>query len=140
VSLVEKALQLNPNYPYWYNQALRYVYYFGRRYDKSLDYAKRITEPFAVDHVYLAAASALMGDLQAAKASAAEVARMDPDWTVEKYLSDAGGYPEEVARLLIDGARKAGVPACVPLDRMSGTPNLIRLQTCDSERGLNTAG
>ena len=36
VALAEKALGLNPNYPYWYNQGFRYVYFFGRQFDKSV--------------------------------------------------------------------------------------------------------
>ena len=60
IELTEKALKLNPNYPYWYNQAIRYAYFFGRQFDKSVKYSKLITEPFATDYAYLAAASAMM--------------------------------------------------------------------------------
>jgi Tfp pilus assembly protein PilF len=67
VELAEKALGLNPNYPYWYNQGLRYVYFFGRQFDKSLHYAKLVTDPFATDHAYLAAASAMTGDIRQQK-------------------------------------------------------------------------
>jgi tetratricopeptide (TPR) repeat protein len=63
VELAEKALQLNPNYPYWYNQGLRLVYFFGRQFDKSVKYAKLVTDPFATDYAYLAAASAMKNDL-----------------------------------------------------------------------------
>src|SRR5262245_65783226 len=47
VELTEKALKLNPNYPYWYNQGLRYAYFFGHQFDKSVKYTKLITTPFA---------------------------------------------------------------------------------------------
>ena len=77
VELAEKALQLNPNYPYWYNQGLRYVYFFGRQFDKSVKYAKRVTDPFAMHYAYLAAASAMIDDMAGAKAAAAEVLRLD---------------------------------------------------------------
>jgi TolB-like protein len=59
VELAEKALQLNPNYPYWYNQGLRLVYFLGCQFDKSVKYAKLVTDPFATDYAYLAAASAM---------------------------------------------------------------------------------
>src|SRR5262245_1657065 len=62
VELTEKALKLNSNYPYWYNQGLRLVYFYGRQFDKSVKYAKLITNPFATDYAYLAAASAMAGD------------------------------------------------------------------------------
>ena len=99
VALVEKALQLNPNYPYWYNQGLRFVYFFGGQFDKSVRYSKLVTDPFATDYAYLAAASAMTGGIPAAKVAAAEVARLDPNWSVENYLSDGGGYPDNIAIL-----------------------------------------
>jgi TolB-like protein/Tfp pilus assembly protein PilF len=140
VELTEKALKLNPNYPYWYNQGLRLVYFFGRQFDKSVKYAKQITTPFAVDYAYLAAASAMAGDMAEAKAAATQVARLDPNWSVEKYLSDSGGYPDYAALLFFEGARKAGVSACVPADKLSSIPNLIHVKACDEERTHQAAG
>ena len=140
VELAEKALQLNPNYPYWYNQGLRYVYFFGRQFDKSVKYAKLVTDPFAMHYAYLAAASAMTDDMAGAKAAAAEVVRLDPNWSVEKYMSDGGGYPDDAAMLFIEGARKAGVAACVPADKLSSMPNLIHIKACDEERTHQAAG
>ena len=140
VELTEKALKLNPNYPYWYNQGLRLVYFFGRQFDKSVKYSKQITTPFATDYAYLAAASAMAGDMAGAKAAAAQVVRLDPNWSVEKSLSDVGGYPDDAATLFIDAARKAGVAACVPVDKLSSMPNLIHIKTCDEERTHQAAG
>jgi TolB-like protein/Tfp pilus assembly protein PilF len=140
VALAERALQLNPNYPNWYNQGLRFAYFFDGQFDKSLKYAKLVTDPFASDHAYFAAASGMTGNTDAAKAAAAQVARLDPDWTVEKYLSDGGGYPEGLAMLFIEGARKAGVAACVPREKLSSMPNLVRLKTCNEQRTRQPTG
>jgi TolB-like protein/Tfp pilus assembly protein PilF len=140
VELTEKALKLNPNYPYWYNQGLRSVYFFGRQFDKSVKYAKQVTTPLAMDYAYLAAASAMAGDMAGAKAAAPQVARLDPNWSVEKYLSDSGGYPDYAALLFFEGARKAGVAACVPADKLSSIPNLIHVKACDEERTHQAAG
>ena len=134
VELTEKALRLNPNYPDWYNQELRDVYFFGRQFDKSVKYAKLVTTPFATNYAYLAAASAMADDMARAKAAAAEVVRLDPNWSVEKYMSDGGGYPDDAAMLFIEGARKAGVAACVPADKFSSMPNLIDVKACVEER------
>jgi TolB-like protein len=134
VKLAEKAMQLNPNYPYWYNQGLRNVYFFGRQFDESVKYAKLITNPFATDYAYLAAASAMSGDMSGAKAAAAEVVRLDPAWSVEQYLSESGGYPDDAAMIFVEGARKAGISACVPADKVSSVPSLIHVKTCDEER------
>jgi TolB-like protein/Tfp pilus assembly protein PilF len=140
VKLAEKALGLNPNYPYWYNQGLRYVYFFGRQFDKSVHYSKLVTDPFATDHAYLAAASAMIGDMERAKAGAAEVVRLDSEWSVEKYLSDGGGYPDDGATMFVEAARKAGVRACVPAEKLASLPNLIRIKVCDEARAQQAAG
>lgn len=140
VALVEKALQLNPNYPYWYNQGLRYVYFFGRQFDKSLKYAKLVTDPFATDYAYSAAANAMIGDVEGAKAAAANVARLDPNWSFEEYASDGGGYPDEVAMIFVEAAKKAGVAACVSAQRALSLPNLIHIKACDEERAHQAAG
>ena len=46
----------------------------------------------------------MTGDMAGAKVAAAQVVRLDPNWSVEKYLSDGGGYPDDVAMLFIEGA------------------------------------
>jgi TolB-like protein/Flp pilus assembly protein TadD len=140
VELVEKALQLNPNCPYWYNQGLRLVYFFGGQFDKSVKYTKLVTDPFATDYAFLAAASAMAGDMDSAKVAAANVARLDPDWSVEKYISDGGGFPDGAAMLFVEGARRAGVAACVPADKLSSMPNLIHIKACDEARTHQAAG
>ena len=140
VELTEKVLRLNPNYPYWYNQGLRLVYFYGRQFDKSVKYSKLITDPFATDYAYLAAASAMAGDMAGAKVAAAQLVRLDPNWSVEKYLSESGGYPDDAATLFVDAARKAGVTACVPADRLSSIPNLIHIKACDAARTHQASG
>jgi tetratricopeptide (TPR) repeat protein len=138
VALAEKALQLNPNYPYWYNQALRFVYFFGRQFDKSLKYAKLITDPFATDYAYLAAASAMMGDMAGAKVAAANVARLDPNWSVEKYTSGSGGYPDDAATLFV---RAPGKPDPLRVCRQTSSRQCqISFISCDEERAHQAAG
>ena len=105
-----------------------------------MKYSKLVTDPFATDYAYLAAASAMTGDMAGAKVAAAEVVRLDPNWSVEKYMSDGGGYPEDIANVFVEAARKAGVSACVPADRLSPLPNLIHIKACDEERTHQAAG
>ena len=62
-------------------------------------------------------------------AAAANVVKLDPTWTAERYLSEAGGYAEKEAELFVDGARKAGLPACVPADKL-----MSRVKSCDQQR------
>ena len=134
VSLAERSLTLNPHYPDWYNQGLSYVFFFGEQYDKSVKYRLLVKEPLALDYAFLAMAYAYLGRTGDAEAAAANVKKLDPTWIAERYLSEAGGYAEKEAELFVNGARKAGLPACVPADKLKDMPNLIRVKSCDQQR------
>jgi tetratricopeptide (TPR) repeat protein len=133
-SLAERALKLNPHYPDWYNQALSYVYFFGEQYDKSVKYRLLVKEPVALDYAFLSMAYAGLGRTGDAETAAANVIRLDPTWVAERFLSDGGGYAEKEAELFVNGARKAGLPDCVPADKLKDMPNLIRVKSCDQQR------
>jgi TolB-like protein len=134
VSLAEKALNLNPHYPDWCNQGFSYVFFFGEQYDKSVKYRLLVKEPLALDYAFLAMASAYLGRTGDAETAAANAIKLDPSWIAERYLSDSGGYAEKEAELFVNGARKAGLPACVPADKLKVMPNLIRVKSCDQQR------
>jgi hypothetical protein len=134
VALAEKALQLNPHYPDWYNQGLSLVFFFGEQYDKAVKYRLLVKEPLALDYAFLAMANAYLGHTGEAEAVAANVTKLDPTWIAERYLSEAGGYAEREAELFVDGARKAGLADCVAADKLKDMPNLIRVKSCDQQR------
>ncbi|MGH6827184.1 adenylate/guanylate cyclase domain-containing protein [Methyloceanibacter sp.] len=138
VSLAEQALKLNPRYPDWYNQGLSYVFFFGEQYDKSVKYRLLVKEPVALDYAFLAMGYAYLGRTGDAEAAAANVKKLDPTWIAERYLSDGGGYAEKEAELFVDGARKAGLPDCVPADKLKDMPNLIHVKSCDQQRAKIT--
>jgi TolB-like protein len=139
VALVERALRLNPNYPRWYNQGLRYVYFCGGAFDKAVKFVKLVPNPNPLDFAFLALASAMLDDMPAAKAAAAELHRRDPTWNVETYLSDTGAFPEKSAAMFVDAARKAGVPTCAPAERIDENTTFMHLKICDEERARNLA-
>lgn len=134
VQLMERALALNPHYPDWYNQGLSYVYFFGKRYDVSIKYRLLVKQPMALDHAFLAMAHAYLDRTGDAAAAAAKAMKLDPSWTAERYLSESGGFEDGAAELFVDGARKAGLPACVPAHTLKDMPDLIRAKSCDVSR------
>ena len=97
-------------------------------------YRLLVKEPLALDYAYLAMAYAYLGRTGDAEAAAANVKKLDPTWIAERYLSEGGGYAEKEAELVVDGARKAGLPDCVPADKLKEMPNLIRVKSCDQQR------
>jgi TolB-like protein len=135
VSLAERALALNPHYPDWYNQGLSAVYFFAERYDKSIKYGLLVKKPLALDYAFLAIAYAYLDRTGDAEAAAANVKKLDPSWIAERHTNNGGGGAEKQAELFVDGARRAGLPACVPADRLRDMPNLIRVKFCDQQRG-----
>jgi TolB-like protein len=138
VTLADQALKLNPHYPDWYNQGLSYAYFFGEQYDKSVKYRLLVKEPLALDYAFLAMAYAYLGRTGDAETATANVKRLDPTWVAERYLSDAGGFAEKEAELFVNGARKAGLPDCVPADKLKDMANLIRVKSCDEQRAKIT--
>ena len=78
-------------------------------------------------------AYAYLGRMADAEAAAANVKKLDPTWIAERYLIEGGGYAEKEAELFVDGARKAGLPACVPADKLKDMPNLWRAKSRDQQ-------
>ncbi len=134
VSLAERALKYNPHYPDWYNQGLSYVFFFGEQYQRSVTYRKLVKRPLALDYAFMAMAYGFLGRTDDAAAAAKNVKSMDPAWVAERYLSEGGGSSAREAELFINGARKGGLPACVPGGKLKDMPNLIRVKSCDEER------
>jgi tetratricopeptide (TPR) repeat protein len=134
VSLAERSLRLNPHYPDWYNQGLSLVFFFGGQYDRSAQYRLLVKEPMALDYAFLAMAYAYFGHASEAEKAAAKVALLDPAWIAEGYLSEAGGFAVAEAEFFVNGARKAGLPDCVPFDKLKDLLNLIRVRSCDQKR------
>lgn len=134
VALADQALKLNPHYPDWYNQGLSLAYLFGAQYDRSVKYRLLVKEPLALDYAFLAIAYAHLGRASDAARAAASVARLDPAWIAEKYLADAGSYGDKEAEVFVSGARKAGLPGCIPSEKIRDLPNLVRVKSCDEQR------
>ena len=89
------------------------AYYMLKRYDEALP---RLREFVALapnhppGHIWLASTYAQLGQLQQARAEAAEVIRIDPNWTIRRF-EPLGPFkrPEDAAHFF-DGMRKAGLP------------------------------
>jgi TolB-like protein/class 3 adenylate cyclase/Tfp pilus assembly protein PilF len=131
----ERAIRLNPRYPYWYNQPLRWVYFVSRNFESSLEAARQIQEPLALDYAFLAMIHGYLDHEGDAKSAAAETLRLDPEWSIERYLSETGGFArDEETNLMIEGARKSGIPVCAVSQYVTAHPDLKRLAICEQER------
>ena len=110
---IEKAMRLDPHYPFLYLFWLGHAFHSLERYDEAIAAYRRTisrSPDFFYAHLHLAAAYAQLGRMEEAKAEAAEALRMDPGCSVQRVaqrlpLKD----PAALARL-VDGMRKAGLP------------------------------
>ena len=111
--LIERALALNPNPPWWYYVPPFYYHYRAADDRQALAVALKMRAAAPTihwGHVMTTVAHAQLGQLDEAKASAAELVRLVPSYT-SQAREDFRKYrvePRLTARM-IDGLRKAGL-------------------------------
>ena len=132
VELAERAIHLNPNYPAWYLYGLHRVYYFAGEFEKALAAARQAQE---LSGPLLAAIYGQLGRNAEAAEGAANVLKLDPDWSAERDISDTGAFARQAELdLYLDGIRKAGLPVCASVTALQQRPEMKRLPICEQAR------
>lgn len=106
--LVRQAMRLNPYHPEWYWVELAIIFYMARRYEDALEAYLHRTNPGYWVLSRIAACYAQLERMEEAKAAAAAVLRLKPDFHVLK-LRHAGWKLADTAHFQ-EGMRKAGLP------------------------------
>jgi TolB-like protein/cytochrome c-type biogenesis protein CcmH/NrfG len=133
VELAERAIRLNPNYPAWYLYGLHRVYYFAGEFEKALAAARQAQE---LSGPLLAAIYGQLGRNVEAAEGAANVLKLDPDWSAERDISDTGAFARQAELdLYLDGIRKAGLPVCASATALQQRPEMKQLPICEQARG-----
>jgi adenylate cyclase len=110
VDLIERAMRLNPHHPEWYIRSLGYALYYAQRYEDAIAAYRRLRDCDLSCHLHLALSYAQLGHNAEAAAAAAEVLKLEPDFSAGCFTDkDYYTYPR-ARELLLDGARKAGLP------------------------------
>jgi len=108
---IEKGLRLNPYPPTWYYVNAGHAYLFIGQYEKALTYyieAKRRGSPSPVYHRVLAAAYALIGRQDKARAEAKQLMSLAPNFSLERYAKTIPLHPT-YAEIFVNALRKAGL-------------------------------
>ncbi len=107
---MDAAVERDPFPPNWYWEMRAIPLLQEKRYEEMLEVYERIDRLQVWHHPYLAIANAHLGRIAEAKAHAAELLRLKPDFSA-KWISAMEPYknPADLQNLL-DGLRKAGLP------------------------------
>jgi adenylate cyclase len=110
LELIKRAMRLNPHHPEWYIRSLGYALYYAQRFEDAVAAYRRLRECDLSCHLHLALSYAQLGRNIEAAAQAAEVRKLDPDFSAGRF-ADRDYYAYRPAlELFFDGARKAGLP------------------------------
>jgi len=107
---IEKAIRLDPYPPDKRAHRLGRAWFVARRYEEAVMAFKRITTPNFEHHAFLAGCYAGLDRKEDAEAHAAEVRKMMPDFSVDKYLEHLPYKNKADIEHHREALRKAGLP------------------------------
>ncbi len=112
IVLLQKAIRLNPFGPTWYFFNLGNALLLTERSEEAVSAYKKAIQRSPdnlLAHVLLAAAYSKMGREKEARAEAAEVLRINPNFSLDYFAKALPFKDQKVTNKLIDGLRKAGL-------------------------------
>jgi adenylate cyclase len=113
IAYAQRAIQLNPFPPVHYYHWLGRAYFMTSRYGEAVTTwrkALRVNPDYLDAHLYLAACFASMGRRREAAAEAAEVLRLDPEFSIDSYVRTLPFRNEEDIKRHVASLAKAGLP------------------------------
>ena len=109
---LETAVRLNPLHPTWYMAPFGIALYSLRRFAEAAQAFQRFPRRSPWSNARLAACHAQLERMAEAKAAAAEVLRVQPDFSTEVFMRESVLLERaEDQELLREGLTKAGLPA-----------------------------
>ena len=138
MEMVNRAFRLNPHHPDWYNMQTD-PFYATEQYDQVITMTRRMSADVPVwDQIVLALSYAQLGRHTDAAAAVAKLSQLYPEFSMERALSDFGGFRDEptLAKYL-EGVRKAGLSECASQAELQKYPKMTHLALCDSRRATN---
>jgi tetratricopeptide (TPR) repeat protein len=118
ISLLQKALRLNPFPPVSYYQNLSDVMRMASRHEEAIAYAKQAIQhgPGSIfSYIALAAACSAAGRDSEARAAAGECLKINPNFSLEQYAKTVSLKDRFQLDRYIEALRKAGLPDKPPL-------------------------
>ena len=114
LSMIEKAIRLNPMPPELYLHELGTYYRLLGRYDEAIAVLKRNLDHgknYLMSMINLTATYSMAGKMDQARARAKEVLRIMPDFSAKKFMKGFPYKDQKIVDDFIENLCKAGLPA-----------------------------
>jgi tetratricopeptide (TPR) repeat protein len=134
IALVKRAMRLNPHYPEWYLIALSYAAYHAHEYDETIHAAKQMVNHTMETYLYLALSLAELGHNGEAAPYAADLMRLDPDFSAERHVNNDVFVDDAIIKHFLGSIEKAGLPICATEAQLVKYPDMKRLEQCEQQR------
>jgi adenylate cyclase len=105
---IQRAKELNPKYPDWYDWSLGFAYFQERRYAEALAALQRMQDPPNTAYLLLVACMAKLGQVTSPAEIMKRLLRKDPQWTPDHLDQFPFVKPEDKVHYL-DALAAAGV-------------------------------
>jgi len=111
IGYLKEAKRLDPFFdPTWYWPTVGAAHFAARRYGEAIAAFSRSPTMLTWVQAHLAACYALTGEIDRARHHAAEAIRLNPDFSLRRYVAKQALKLSEDQEHLVDGLRKAGLP------------------------------
>jgi adenylate cyclase len=112
IKAFKRAMRINPKAPCWYLHQLAEAYRHMGRYDEAIIWGKKAVDRYPRNlpaHLVLASIYSLAGREKEAQAEAAQVLRINPNYSLERLAKTDPTKNQDVKKHYIDALRKAGL-------------------------------
>lgn len=109
IRIEELALRLNPSRPDWYLWNIAAARYLSGQYTEALALLEKMAD-LGSAYRLLAATYAQLGRLEDARRAAAELLKLNPEFSIERYGSRAPYRDKALLARYVEGLRLAGLP------------------------------
>jgi adenylate cyclase len=110
VQVIRTAMRLNPYHRDWYYENLGNCLFARGHYDEAHAALRRVANPPAYVHGYLAACLARLGQLEEARQAVARACALDPEQSVARHTRGEPYARDEDLADFLDALRLAGMP------------------------------
>jgi adenylate cyclase len=109
---VQQSIRLNPYHPVWYFEGLGWFYFLIKRYEEAISALRTAVSRnsyYLYAHVTLAAVYSELGREEEARAEAAEVLRLSPEFSVASFSQRLPFKDPAILERFQAALRKAGL-------------------------------